>query len=198
MKPELEKILVEKYPKLLREHGGDPKLTCMAWGIECGDGWYKILDHLLSYLNSLSETKLIINYTKEYREKYKDDKDYYTRYYSIRIDAPQIVISQVKEKYGTLTVYYNTDSVNQTELPEDTQKIIDQEDYNKKFRKFYDKIDFAINYAEYQSSITCEQTGKDGRLYTKGWHRTMCDEVAIKNGYDPKEASISGIRWEEY
>jgi len=46
MREELEKKLVEKYPNILSEYGGDPRYTCMAWGFECGDGWYSILEEL--------------------------------------------------------------------------------------------------------------------------------------------------------
>ena len=46
MKIELEKNLVEKYPDLYKDYGGDPKTTCMAWGFECGDGWYDLIDEL--------------------------------------------------------------------------------------------------------------------------------------------------------
>lgn len=196
MKKELELELVKKYPELLKEYGGDCKRTCMAWGFEHSDGWYKILDHLFSYLNSLMHTDLVIYYKKDYRDKYKNDKDYYTKYYSYRVKPPQITISQVKEKYGTLTVYYNTISEDEAEIAEDIREIIDEEEYNKKINRFYDKIDFAINYAEYQSSITCEETGKDGKLYTKGWHRTMCDEIAIEKGFNPSEG-ICGVKWQE-
>lgn len=50
MKEELEKQLVEKYPNLYSHYRGDPTKTCMAWGFECGDGWYKLLDELSSKL----------------------------------------------------------------------------------------------------------------------------------------------------
>jgi hypothetical protein len=46
MDKELEKKLVEKYPDALSEYGGDMHQTCMAWGFECGDGWYEILEEL--------------------------------------------------------------------------------------------------------------------------------------------------------
>lgn len=41
MKLELQKQLVEKYPEIFKEYGGDPTvtcMTCMAWGIDVGDG----------------------------------------------------------------------------------------------------------------------------------------------------------------
>lgn len=196
MKKELELELVQKYPELLKEYGGDCKRTCMAWGFEHADGWYRILDHLFSYLNSLMNTDLVINYKKDYRDQYKNDKDYYEKYYFYHVKPPQITISQVKEKYGTLTVYYHSISEDAVEIAEDIREIIDEEDYNKKIKRFYQKVDFAINYAEYQSSITCEETGKDGKLYTKGWCRTMCDEIAIEKGHNPSEG-ICGVKWQE-
>jgi hypothetical protein len=53
MKEELELELVKKYPNLYKEHGGDPAKTCMAWGIACGDGWYKLIDELSAKLEPL-------------------------------------------------------------------------------------------------------------------------------------------------
>jgi hypothetical protein len=44
MKKELVDKLAEKYPTLFKDLWGDKTKTCMAWGIECGDGWYQILD----------------------------------------------------------------------------------------------------------------------------------------------------------
>ena len=42
MSPELEKKLLDKYPKLFSSK--------QFWGFECGDGWYDILDHLCGSL----------------------------------------------------------------------------------------------------------------------------------------------------
>ena len=53
MKKELELELVKKYPNLYKEYGGDPGKTCMAWGIACGDGWYKLIDELSAKLEPL-------------------------------------------------------------------------------------------------------------------------------------------------
>ena len=46
MKLELENKLVEKYPAMFVNYHGDERDTCMAFGFECGDGWYDILDKL--------------------------------------------------------------------------------------------------------------------------------------------------------
>ena len=50
MKDELANELVKKYPTVFRRYKGDPRETCMAWGICTGDGWYKILDELCAKL----------------------------------------------------------------------------------------------------------------------------------------------------
>jgi hypothetical protein len=184
MTDELEIELVKKYPKLFKHYKGDPRETCMAWGIECCDGWYKILDHLFGYLSNLMERKIPVDYIKEYKEKHKERKDYYQTYCSYKVLPPQIVLDQVKEKYGTLRVYHST---NMEDIPEDVWANLDLNDFYKKIEKYNDKIDVAIDYAEYQSGITCEVTGKDGKLYTKGWHKVLCDEEAIATGRDPKD-----------
>jgi len=44
MSPELEKQLVEKYPKLFPE--GPFWGAESPWGFECGDGWYDLIDYL--------------------------------------------------------------------------------------------------------------------------------------------------------
>jgi len=78
MNKELELKLVEKYPKILQDYGGDKMKTCMAWGMECGDGWYDLLDDLLAKLDYLSN-----------------------------LSGVQVVADQIKEKYGTLRFYYH-------------------------------------------------------------------------------------------
>ena len=77
MKAELQKSLCDKYPKIFVDVGGDPVETCMAWGIECGDGWFGLLDSLCHFLQ------------------------FQTDYNA----APQVVAEQVKEKFGGLRFY---------------------------------------------------------------------------------------------
>jgi len=79
MNKELELKLVEKYPNILRDYGGDMKKTCMHWGMECDDGWYELLNDLLEKLDYLSKHSGV-----------------------------QVVADQIKEKFGTLRFYYST------------------------------------------------------------------------------------------
>jgi hypothetical protein len=85
MSPELDKQLCEKYPKIFKNRHGDPKETCMCWGIECGDGWYDLLDHLCANLQFNTDVN---NYVSNGIERY-----------------PQVVAMQVKEKFGGLRFY---------------------------------------------------------------------------------------------
>lgn len=83
MKIELETKLVKKYPKIFSEYRGDPQKTCMAFGMECGDGWYWLIDSLCESMQGY------INANKK----------------------PQVVAAQVKEKFGGLRFY--TDGSNE-------------------------------------------------------------------------------------
>lgn len=79
MNKELELKLVEKYPAILKDYGGDMQKTCMHWGMECGDGWYDLLDNLLGKLDFMSKNSGV-----------------------------QVVADQIKEKFGELRFYYHT------------------------------------------------------------------------------------------
>ena len=86
MNQELTNKLFEKYPKIFRQKDLSMKETCMCWGIECGDGWYMLIDKLCSNLQWN---------TDQNNHKYDDGKDSY----------PQIEAVQVKEKFGGLRFY---------------------------------------------------------------------------------------------
>ena len=53
MKPELEEKLYEKYPNLYKQRFLSPTQSCMCWGIDCGDGWFDIIDELSAKLEPL-------------------------------------------------------------------------------------------------------------------------------------------------
>ena len=84
MKLELEQQLVTKYPALFKQYGGDVRETCMAFGFECGDGWYNIINTLCHSIQS--------------------EVDWINRLWSHTNYSCTAV--QVKEKYGSLRFYY--------------------------------------------------------------------------------------------
>ena len=78
MSPELDKRLCEDFPKIFAQRNGSPKETAFAFGFECSDGWYDLIDVLCANIQ---------NHIKYGR------------------DVSQVVAMQVKEKFGTLRFY---------------------------------------------------------------------------------------------
>lgn len=83
MKLELEQQLVKTYPKIFSQYGGDPKQTCMAFGFECGDGWFDLIDTICEAIQNHNEHMNRLWPNLKFR----------------------VVAVQVKEKYGTLRFY---------------------------------------------------------------------------------------------
>jgi hypothetical protein len=67
----------------------------------------------------------------------------------------QVVVTQVKEKFGTLRFYYDGGD---------------------------DIIDGMVRMAEGMSGCTCEECGKPGGRRSGGWIVTLCDEHAEARG----------------
>lgn len=180
MSPELEHKLIEKYPGLFRDVNKSPRETLICFGAECGDGWFEILDNLCGYLTNLQESR---SYYLGLKEDAKDDDD---KGFDGSFHCPDVVFSQVKQKYGTLRVYWNFAEIENYEQIK--SKLKNPEQLDEYINKYCDMVENAIDFCEYLSSKTCEITGKPGKLYTKGWCVTLCKEEAIKRfGFDPDE-----------
>lgn len=91
MDVELENQLYEKYPDLFDNRHRSPMESCLALGIECGNGWYDILSCICWTIKQREQN--ILN-----RLKYegKDDRGWIP----VRFD-------QIKEKFGGLRIYYS-------------------------------------------------------------------------------------------
>ena len=85
MKAELQKKLFDKYPKIFVQKDLPMIQTCMCWGIDCGDGWYWLIDQLCGQL------------------QWDIDKN----------GELQLKASQVKEKFGSLRFYIDGGSIKQ-------------------------------------------------------------------------------------
>ena len=96
MDKELELELVKKYPKILRNYGGDLKTTCMAFGLEVENGWYKLLDECMEKLQYFCDLC-----SRDGREV-------------------QVVADQIKEKFSDLRFYVSVYGTNEIE-----DKIVD-------------------------------------------------------------------------
>lgn len=135
----LEKHLIKTYPKIFRDMYGDPKKTCMAWGCSCGDGWFFLLNQLCSSIQ---------HHIDQREEAIKGGYNY-----NKEEAIPQVVFSQVKEKFGALRIYSEGGD---------------------------DYIRAMINFTEAMSHWVCENCGKHnedvGR--TTGWIQALCSDCA--------------------
>lgn len=118
---------VEKYPHVFARKASSIEPFAM-FGIECEKGWYSILNQLFACIDNHLEWK---NRNKEDEEKLS------------------FILTQVKEKYGTLRFYYDGGD---------------------------DRIDGMVRMAEAMSAVTCEVCGNAGRMRGHGWFYTACDE----------------------
>ena len=119
--------LIEKYPHVFERKASSIEPFSM-FGVECGEGWYNILNQLLACINSHLAW---VN---------RDVADF---------EKVPFILTQVKEKFGTLRVYYDGG---------------DQQ------------IHGMVHMAEAMSAVTCETCGNPGKIRGKGWFYTACDE----------------------
>jgi hypothetical protein len=91
MKQHLQNKLFEAFPRLFKQKDLSKEETCMCWGIECPDAWYDVIYKACELIQSMID----------------NNQHLYDKY-------PQIEFTQVKEKFGSLCMYYqpHTDYVN--------------------------------------------------------------------------------------
>ena len=182
MTQELENKIVTKYPNLFKNRDKSPKESLMCFGCEHGDGWYSIIDNLCGYINNLSENR---SFLLKLKDEFKNEENH--GYYSFH--CPDVIFDQIKEKYGTLRVYWHFDAVENYE--ELKTQLENPNSLDEHIKGYSDVVENAIEFSEYLSSITCEKTGKPGKLYSDGWCVTLCKEEAIERfGFDPDSKDL--------
>ena len=182
MSPELEQKLFAKYPKIFRDANKSPQETCMCWGLDCGDGWYNLIDVLCCALTYTYTTSLEVSEEDGKRlgiqpYSYKDGRVMYF----FKIEPPQVVADQVKEKFGSLRFYYHLDYSEQNKYLIQTGKYPELEKINRRYADYMDGI---VYFAEIASSRTCEVSGAEGELHSKrGWFKVLNKEIAKGENY---------------
>ena len=179
MHDELDSLLCERYPKIFRDRHADMSVTAMCWGIACGDGWFNIVDQLCRQIqwhidtsrDSLARAtihKRVLQraldgderglrwwYSKgapnkaEWVDKQVTEQLSKPHLWEVRNACPQVVATQVKEKFGTLRFYYDGGD---------------------------DVVRGLVQMAEALSEVTCEVCGSPGKRRGDRWVRTLCDE----------------------
>jgi len=122
-----------------------PKLFQQPYGGFCvGEGWWPILVALCD--NIQQHIDLREQYREYLLENSKGDK-------ALPEAVPQVLVAQIKEKFGGLRFYYDGGD---------------------------DYIRGLVHMAESWASKTCETCGQPGKLRGGGWLHTACEEHTRK------------------
>ena len=114
--------LKTKYPKMFeRPYGG----VCV------GEGWWPIIEALCNQIHHH------VKWKQEQKEKYSRGDG-----------CPDVVVSQIKEKFGGLRFYYEGGD---------------------------ECVDGMVRMAESWAARSCEVCGHPGKSRQGGWIRTLCD-----------------------
>lgn len=130
MNEELDKTLVEKFPKIFVDRYKSAQETCMCWGFECCNGWYNLIDSLCTCIQ---------------------------HYLDYKPEVSQVVVDQVKEKFGSLRFYFHGGD---------------------------EYIQGLVDMVCYLSESTCEICGNPGKLEDDGWIKVRCDKCFGKEKKD--------------
>lgn len=120
----------EKFPLMLGGKYG---------GFAVGSGWWPILEAVCAQIQHH------INWRNETRARLLENNPYD---HPIPDEVPQVVVEQIKEKFGGLRFYYQGGD---------------------------DTIDGMVRMAESWAARSCEECGNVGTRRDGGWVRTLCD-----------------------
>ena len=98
MKEELQQQLYAEYPALFVNKNKEPIESAMAFGIECGDGWYDLIKGMC-YLIRQREKNIANNL------QYCEENNLPTP--ELELSYANVAFDQVKEKWGGLRIYYS-------------------------------------------------------------------------------------------
>lgn len=134
MTPENTQRLFERFDHLYRGRHLPLDQNRMSEGFDCGDGWYDLIHELSEQIEAYCQT---------------------------HPEAADVIVMQVKQKFGELRVYV------QPRIP---------------------AVEAMIEVARERSRRTCELTGQPGvRCSREGYDLTLCLEKAQELGFTPVE-----------
>ena len=91
MDQELQQQLFDKYPDFFSNKDKSPMESCMSMGIECGNGWYDLINSICQIVESLN----------------KNIKDRNRLIAGNNETIIDFKFDQIKEKFGGLRAYYS-------------------------------------------------------------------------------------------
>lgn len=126
----------------MKKESNEPKMPFELFGIECGTGWNRLVYPILGEIDLYNKTH-----------------------------SDKAVITQIKEKYGTLNIYGM--------FPAYIQEMVDK--------------------AEKASQSTCETCGSTKNIgHTIGWVKTICHTCAVESGRDTRWKKRKSALYRKY
>lgn len=120
----------QRFPAMLSEPYG---------GFAIGEGWWGIVEELCSQIQHH------IDWVNGSRKRLMENNPYD---HTIPEECPQVIVRQIKEKFGGLRFYYDGGD---------------------------DTVDGMVRMAESWAARTCDVCGDKGKSRDGGWIRTLCD-----------------------
>jgi hypothetical protein len=120
-----------RFPKMFEEGYG---------GFACGEGWWPILEALCVNIQGH------IDWKNKTRARLLEDNPYE---HEIPDEVAQVIVRQIKEKFGGLRFYYNGGD---------------------------DEISGMVRMAEAWANRSCETCGAPATKQTTGWIKNVCDK----------------------
>ena len=201
MKPELDKQLCEKYPKIFKNRNASQIESCMHWGLEIGEGWYDIIDVLCQAATYTYTTAIMVDEADGKRLNIAPYSYANETTYHFYIKPPQLVADQVKEKFGTLRFYHHLEYDTVLLELEKTNKYPELKEIMNRYNAYFDGI---VHFAETLSERTCEVTGLKGEMHVtggggSGWYKTLNCEYAKNDPFcvDRNYIPVSSLKKKE-
>jgi len=142
-----QSALMVKYPALFSREFDGKQVLCESPSV--GDGWRDLVETAIARIAKIVDGE----------------------------PSASLTIEDVKSKYGTIRIYYNSTNLSEASIT---------------------AVDEAINLAEARSACTCETCGEEGRLYENGhWFDTACNlhgrgtPAVVRPGWENLEVSRS-------
>lgn len=98
-----------------------------------------------------------------------------------------LMFTQIKEKYGSLRIYYYID----TDYDKSKFADFDTSELDERVESIADNIRGFITAMEYMSFNICEISGEAGSLCKRGmWYKTLSEKQAKANEYVPVKEEL--------
>jgi len=164
MRKELEEKLASDYPDFFIGRSKPITESRMAEGCACDDGWYEIINDFCFLTKNALACARYVNAT---------DGEL------VAHEGPIFEFVQIKEKMGSLRLYYKLWQ------PEVSEEGKDSSDIQLRLVELEGRIRGYSSYAFLLSKKTCEKTGLPGKLLHRGGLlKTLCSSEADRLGFE--------------